>query len=109
MQQEQKRYTRIAKLRYNEKLTYQAIADIVGLSKQRVYQIIKEGGELSNAVRRKQKELDALNKEKKNGERARKIMELRYKNGLTMQVIGKRFGIKRARVSQIIKAENNKM
>ena len=96
-------------MRYADGLTLQAIADVVGLSKQRISQILKEGGSLSAKLEQGRKEHDKKWEEIRSGERAKKIMELRYKNGLTMQVIGKRFGIKRARVSQIIKAENNKM
>ena len=106
--EDQERYRNIARMRYEDGLTLQAIADIIGVSKQRISQILKEGGSLSAKLERGRKEHDKKWEEIRSGERARKIVELKYIHGLTGTAIGKRFGIKRARVSQIIKAQNNK-
>lgn len=98
-----KRYLRIADMRYNDKMTLQAIGNEEGLTRERVRQILSEGRVLDPALAKARTEHEREQAAIRNGERARKIAELHYVQGLSDKAIAKRLGLTRQRVWQIRK------
>lgn len=98
-----KRYIRIADMRYHDKLSLQAIGDKENLTRERVRQILAEGRKLDPALETAKREMKKRRKEAEDGTRAKQMAYLRYREGLSHKAIGKRYGLTRQRVFQILK------
>lgn len=90
-------------MRYHDKLSLQAIGDKEGLTRERVRQILNEGRKLDPALETAKREMKKRKKEAEDGTRARQMAHLRYREGLSHKAIGKRYGLTRQRVFQILK------